>query len=103
MASNPRWLQAVLWAEGRVAKPLNRISNSPQAADVMLAVADGRRLLTAVTERVRSGAVHVLALPTQRDVEMLEAKVERLQRTLDEMTAEARDASPRPRPRRKTS
>jgi hypothetical protein len=57
----------------------------------MLAIARGRRLARDVTDRSRAMMVHALDLPSHRDLQLLDAKVERLQRTLDEWAAQARD------------
>ena len=92
VASGPAWLRAVLRAERTVGGPLTRVSNSQEAADVMLVLARGARFGLEATERVRGAVVHALDLPSHRDLQLLDAKVERLQRALDDLAAEREEA-----------
>lgn len=75
--------------------PVTRAANSGQAADVLFLIAKGRKVARGGAESLRAGVVHALALPSHRDVQLVEAKVERLQRTMDEWSAEAQDREPR--------
>jgi hypothetical protein len=84
----------LLIAERALSGPLNAGANSSEAAQALLALAKGGRMACELTERVRSAAVHALDLPSRRDVQLLDAKVERLQRTLDELFAERGDRGP---------
>jgi hypothetical protein len=83
----PAWLRAVVRVENTVAGPVNRASNSSQAVDVLVWVWRGSRLARGASRLVRSAAIHAVSLPSRRDVQLLDAKVERLQRALDELTA----------------
>ena len=91
MPRRPSLLQAILRAERGISGPLERASNSSEAADALFVAARGARLVLGAAERARAAAVHALYLPTRRDVQALETKVERLQRALDEFSAEERD------------
>lgn len=91
MTNAPSLMRALLRAERTIAGPLARAGNSQQAADALLLIARGGRLATDASLKVRGAVVHALSLPSHRDVELLETKVERLQRTLDELSAEERD------------
>jgi hypothetical protein len=86
MAPNPL-LRLVLRAERAASGPINRAANSQEAADLLLQIGHIRRTAGDVIQRIRAGSVHALALPSHRDLELLEAKVERLQRTLEERLA----------------
>jgi hypothetical protein len=86
MAPNPL-VRLVVRAERAASGPLNRATNSGEGARALLLVARAGRLAGDATARLRGLAVHVLDLPSHRDVQRLDAKVERLQRTLDELIA----------------
>lgn len=90
MAQNPL-LRMVMRAEQAASGPINRAANSPEAADLLLQIGRMRRIAGDVTQWIRAGTVHALALPSHRDLKLLEAKVERLQRTLDELAADRHD------------
>lgn len=96
MADQPRWMRAVLRVERAVAEPLNRASNSGEAADALLLAARAARAARDLAESARAVVVHTLDLPSHRDIQRLDAKVERLQRALDDLTAAPA------RPRKKT-
>jgi hypothetical protein len=96
MADSPVWLRAILAAERTVAGPLNRAANSDEAATVLLLMAAAGRRGRDVAERGRATVVHALNLPSHRDVQVLEAKIEQLQRAVEERTAQARDDASRP-------
>jgi hypothetical protein len=89
-------LRLVLRAEQIASGPLNRASNSDEAAQALLLVARTRRAARSVTERIGAGVVHALYLPSHRDVQLLDAKVERLQRSLEELAADGRDRGVQP-------
>lgn len=99
MATGPAWLRAVVRAERMIAGPLNRAANSEQSAGALLLLAGTARLAIGISERARRTVVHVLALPSQRDVQLLEAKVERVQRALEDWSAEERDWRARSHPK----
>jgi hypothetical protein len=84
-------MRALLRAERTVAGPLNRAANSRQAAGGLMLIARGNRLALGAADRTRATVVHLMHLPTHRDVQLLDAKVERLQRALDDLAAEQRD------------
>lgn len=90
MAQNPL-LRLVLRAEKAASGPVNRASNSGEAADLLLLASKAGRVAIGVGDRLRGVAVHALALPSHRDLQLLEAKVERLQRAIDELAARGRD------------
>jgi hypothetical protein len=90
----PAWLRAILSAERTVAAPLNRIANSDEAATVLLLVARAGRHGRGIAERGRATVVHALNLPSHRDVQRLDAKVEHLRRAVEERAAQAHDDSP---------
>lgn len=81
-------LRVVLRAERAVGDPLTRASNSREAAGALLRVVQGAQSARGGVHRARSAAVHVLALPSRRDIELLDAKVERLQRAVEELGRE---------------
>jgi hypothetical protein len=91
MATGNPLLRLVVRAEQIASGPLNRAANSGEAADVLLVVARAGRGVRRLGERVQAGVVHALALPSHRDVELLDAKVERLQRALEELSVVERD------------
>ncbi len=91
MAGAPAWMRAILAAERAVAGPLNRAANSDEAAAVLLVVARAGRRGRDLAERGRATVVHALDLPSHRDVQLLDAKVEQLRRALEERAAQARD------------
>jgi hypothetical protein len=91
VANGPAWLRAVMNAEQAIGDQLARATNSREAADAMLLLARGAGVARGAAERGRSIIVHALALPSRRDVQLLDAKVERLQRALEDLAAEARD------------
>jgi len=95
VADTAAWLRAILRAERTLAAPLNRVANSDEAATVMLLTARAGRLGRDIAERGRATIVHGLNLPSHRDVQRLDAKVERLQRALEDRAAEARDETSR--------
>ena len=88
MSSEPSWLRAVLRVERTVGARLERAANTGEAADAMLLVARGMRLTFGAVERARATVIHALGLPTHRDVQLLDANVERLKRTIDEVPAD---------------
>jgi hypothetical protein len=90
MAPNPL-LRLALRAEKAASGPVNRAANSDEAAGVLLLVSRLLRVAGGMTGRIRAVAVRAVALPSHRDLQMLEAKVERLQRTLDEWVASSYD------------
>ena len=94
MAGQPAWMRVILRAERAVGEPLARAANSDRAASALLLAARAGRLGRAVADRGRATAVHALNLPSHRDVQVLDAKVERLQRALEELTADS-DGNPR--------
>jgi hypothetical protein len=87
MPGEPLWLRAVLRLERAVAESATRATNSHQAADVITLLSRGNRFARRTSARARSAAVHVLSLPSHRDVQVLDAKVERVERMLDELNA----------------
>lgn len=87
VAGGPLWLRAVLRLERAIAQSATRATNSEEAADALMLLSRGNRLARDTTARVRSAAVHVLSLPSHRDVQVLDAKVERVERMLDELNA----------------
>lgn len=91
MADQPAWMRAVLRAERILAGPLTRATNSSEAASALLLVARSGRLARNLAQGARAVVVHALDLPTHRDVQLLDAKVERLQRTMEDWSAELRD------------
>ena len=95
MAEAPAWLRAIVLAERTVARPLNRAANSDEAAAVLLLMARVGRRGRDIAEHGRATVVHTLNLPSHRDVQLLDAKVEQLRRALEELAAEERDHSPR--------
>jgi hypothetical protein len=84
-------MRAVLRAERAVAGPLNRAANSDEAASVLLVMARAGSAGRAVADRGRAALVHALSLPSHRDVQVLDVKVEQLRRALEELAAERRD------------
>lgn len=95
MPSPPSLLRAVLAAERKISGPVNRAANSPEAADVLLGLASGARFAFRSVERLRAGVVHAFYLPSRRDLQVLETKVERLQRAVDEWAADEREGRTR--------
>lgn len=87
MADQPTWMRLLLRAERAVSEPLNRASNSDEAAGVLLLAARGARTARNLAEGTRAVIIHALDLPSHRDVQQLDAKVERLQRTVDDLAA----------------
>jgi hypothetical protein len=91
MSTGPAWLRAVMRLDRTVSGPLNRATNSGQAADAMLLLSRAARTARGASERLRGAAVHALFLPSQRDLQRVRANVERLERTVDELTAQAEE------------
>ena len=89
MANGPVWLRAVLYVERSVAGSINRATNSEQAAGVLLLMSRGNRVARKARARMSGAALHAMYLPSRRDVQLLDAKVETVQRMLDELTARA--------------
>ena len=92
MSDAPAWLRAILYAERTIAAPLNRAVNSDEAATMLLLVARAGRHGRELAERGRASVVHALSLPSHRDVQRLEAKIEHLRRAVEERAAQ--DESP---------
>lgn len=86
----PGLMRAVLRAERALGEPLMRATNSREAAGALLLIGQAAALARDGAERTRSAVVHALALPSHRDLQKLDAKVERLQRMLEELTAQER-------------
>ena len=86
MTPNPL-LRLVVRAERSASGPVNRAANSDKAADALLLTSRALRTAAALSDGLRALTVHALALPSHRDLQLLDAKVERLQRTLDEWVA----------------
>jgi hypothetical protein len=91
MADGPPWLRAILRVERAVAGPLERATNSSEGADGLLIVARGARIIRRLGDGARHAIVHAFDLPTHRDVQLLDAKVERLHRALDDWSAGEHD------------
>jgi hypothetical protein len=89
LANGPLWLRAVVRVERSLAGSIDRATNSGQAADVLLLLSRGNRLARRASTRLSGAVVHTLSLPSHRDVQVLHAKVEQLQRMVDELTARA--------------
>jgi hypothetical protein len=87
MADGPQWLRAVLFMERSVSGSINRATNSGQAADVLMLMSRGNRVARRARARLTGALLHGLYLPTRRDVQLLDAKVEHVQRMLDELAA----------------
>jgi hypothetical protein len=80
-------LRTMLRAERALGQPLMRATNSPEAAGVLLAVARGAGLVRDGAQAARSTAVHMMALPSHRDVRRLAARLAHVERMLDELQA----------------
>jgi len=72
-------------------RPVERAVNSPYSVTTLMLLARGNRLAGTVSQGVRTAAVHALDLPSHRDVQRLDAKIELLQRTIEERTAREHD------------
>jgi hypothetical protein len=86
MADRPAWMRAVIRVERAIGVPLQQAANSRRGARMMLAVTRGAGSARAKGERVRSGAVHLLWLPSHGDVKRLTVDVARLQQAVEEIT-----------------
>ena len=93
MADGPAWMRAVIRAERTISGPITRASNSREAAEVLLLVARSARITRNAAERARGAVVHALDLPSHRDLQLLDAKVERLQRALEDISTRDQDPS----------
>ena len=85
MAQTPGWLRAVARVERRVGTPFSRALNSDPAAGAMLTAGRVLRAGLGAGNAVAGHAVHLLSLPSRRDVARLETKVARLDRAIEEL------------------
>jgi hypothetical protein len=83
-------MRPILWAERSVSGPITRATNSPQAASTLMLLARGKRLARDIGDGARTRVVHALQLPSHRDIQLLDARVQRLQRTIDDLSSEER-------------
>lgn len=100
MAEAPWWLRGVARAERTIGGPLARATNSGAGAEVMLAVERARRVVARAGGSVVDGVVHLVHLPSRRDVQLLRVELERLHRTVEDLThtvEEEEDDDGRPR------
>jgi hypothetical protein len=87
----PTWMRAVLRAERTVGEPLTRAANSREGAAVLMVAARASRLARDTVHGARARVVHTLSLPSHRDVQLLDAKVDHLRRTVEELSAAQRE------------
>jgi hypothetical protein len=85
-------------AERMVGEPLERAINTPSGGNVLLVAAKLTRFGFGQMRAARSTLVHLAELPTHRDVEVLSAKIGRLQRTVDELTQQVAELEQQRRP-----
>jgi hypothetical protein len=79
-------MRAVIRAERAIGGPLEHAANSRRGADLMMAFTRGAESARANGERLRSGAIHLLWLPSHADVKRLIVEVARLRQAVDEIT-----------------
>ena len=87
----PPWMRAVLRAERTIGEPLAKAANSREGAVVLMVAARAGQLARGAVHGARSRVVHTLSLPSHRDVQLLDAKVDRLRRTVEELSAAQRE------------
>lgn len=85
MAAAPWWLKAIVRAERALGAPIARATNSDESARALLALGGVVRAGADIGELLASRAVHLMSLPSRRDVQRLEIKVERLRRTVEDL------------------
>lgn len=81
----PTLRQAFDRCERVVGGPLERVIAIPQTSYVLLALRRAAVTAPRHLEDVRSGALHLLALPSHRDLRRLAAQVARLQNSVEEI------------------
>jgi hypothetical protein len=100
--SRPAWLRAVVRAERKVGTPLSRATNSNEGAAVLLVAGRLMRVSLRLGDAMAGTAVHLMRLPSRRDVELLDVKVDRLHRLVEDMahTLDESENGDGPPPRR---
>jgi hypothetical protein len=83
-------------AERAVGGPIEHAINTPTGGSMLLAAARVTHLGLRPLRAVRSTVVHLAELPTHRDVELLSAKIGRLQRSVDELTQQVQELEGKP-------
>lgn len=79
------WLKAIVKVERTLGGPLARATNSHEGASALLALGRARRLVSGVTKYSVDRGIHLINLPSRRDVQRLDVRVERLHRLLEEV------------------
>jgi hypothetical protein len=88
----PAWRQAFNQAEGFVGRPLESLTNSPEAATVAVVADRLRRRAFRQIDALASWGIHQLHLPSHRDLRMLQRQLGSVQRQLSEVQAQLHEA-----------
>ena len=72
--------------ERTAAGPLEQAINSPSGGSALMTVAKVTRFGLGQVGAIRSRIVHLAALPTSRDVQLLSSEIGRLQERVEELT-----------------
>ncbi len=84
----PAWRQAFNHVEVVVGRPLESMTNSPEAAAILIVTDRLARGVFQQIDALASWGIHQLHLPSQRDVRMLQRQLSAIQRQLSDVQAE---------------
>ncbi|MEV0341413.1 hypothetical protein AB0H49_20520 [Nocardia sp. NPDC050713] len=87
----PAWRQAFNQVEVFVGRPLESVTNSPEAAAILIVTDRLARGVFQQIDALASWGIHQLHLPSQRDVRMLQRQLSAIQRQLSDVHAELYD------------
>lgn len=85
-------------AERAVGRPLEEAVNTPAGGSVLFLAAKITGFGFRQAQAVRAKLVHLAELPTHRDVDVLSAKVSRLQGSIEEISQQLADLEEQQRP-----
>lgn len=84
----PAWRQAFNHAEVFVGRPLESVTNSPEAAAIIIVTDRLARKAFRQVDALASWGIHQLHLPSHRDLRMLRRQLSAIQRQLSDVQAE---------------
>lgn len=83
----PAWRQAFNQAEVFVGRPLESLTNSPEAASILIVTGRLSRKVFRQVDAVASWGLHQLHLPSHRDLRELQRQMSAIQRQLSDVRA----------------
>lgn len=94
MTDQPAWLKVIAKAERAVGGPLSRTANSDRSAELLLAIGRVRHLAADVHGFYVDHTAHLFNLPSRRDLQRLDVKVERLHRLVEDVAQTLEEERP---------